>query len=450
MNKLIAAIRRAPKRTASIAIVAASILVPAALFAWGPSRPTFTMENPAPYVTFNSITDNAQQGDERNFVQIKDASAPDSAYSDNVALTPGKDYQVFVFYHNNAASNLDDAAHNYIGVAKNAFMRVQMPATVSAGSQARITGFVGASNANPGEVWAEAYGSASGDYNLRYDPGSATIHNNGTINGQTLPDTLYTTGTPLGYNALDGTLPGCSQYSGYVTFKFHVDQANFTVQKTVSEASNNSYAKQITALPNDELQYKIEYQNTGTTQQDNVVIKDQMPAGISYEKGTTQVATSVTNGQWTPITDDNVVGSGINIGSYAPGGNAYVKFKAKVTDNADLTACGVNTITNTGTAETDNGSKSDTASVIVSKSCTTPPQCQPGSTTSDTSCTQPCTSTSTGSTTTSGGTTCTTPTTPTELPHTGAGDDIATFVGAGSLIAAIGYYVTSRRLLAGK
>jgi len=552
MNKLIAAIKRAPKRAASLAIVVAAVLVPAALFAWGPDRPTFTMANPAPYVTFNSITDNAQHGDERNFVQIKDASAPDSTYAEDVPLTAGKDYQVFVFYHNNAASNLNDAAHNYKGIAKDAFMRVQMPATVTAGQKARITGFVGASNSNPGQVWDEAYGSASGNYALRFVPGSATIHSNGAVNGKTLPDNLYTTGTPLGYDALNGTLPGCNQYAGYVTFKIHVDQPNFEVQKTVSKAGTNTYSEQVTALPNEEVEYKIQYKNTGTTQQNDVIIKDKLPAGLTYENGTTQVATSATNGQWSPTTDNGVVARGINIGAYAPNGNAYVKFKAKVTDNDKLEKCGVNTLVNTATAETNNGSKSDTANVVVSKTCqeqppkytcdsltvskidrthfafdtrytvqnatfksvtyvirdengneiarmndahytqdkvgkytveaivtvtvngqdktassenckkpfdvtTTPPQeckpgipvgdvrcneCKPGVPMGDTRCneTPPCVPTTANNN-------CGEVPTPPELPHTGASDSIIALIGAGSLIASIGYYVASRRAL---
>ncbi|HMI09480.1 MAG TPA: PKD domain-containing protein [Candidatus Saccharimonadales bacterium] len=41
------------------------------------------------------------------------------------------------------------------------------------------------------------------------------------------------------------------------------------------------------------------------------------------------------------------------------------------------------------------------------------------------------------------------PTTPPELPHTGMSDGIVALVGAGSLIAAVGYYVASRRALLG-
>ena len=76
MSKITSLISRAPKRfSAIVAMVAAAIIVPAALFAWGPSRQTFTTAQPADYITFNSIVDNPAHGDERNFVQVREASA---------------------------------------------------------------------------------------------------------------------------------------------------------------------------------------------------------------------------------------------------------------------------------------------------------------------------------------------------------------------------------------
>lgn len=448
MNKVFAALKRSPKRTALLAVAICSVAVPAALFAWGPDRPTFTYENPAPYVTFNSITDNPTQGDERNFVQIKDDSAPNSTYGENVNLVPGKDYDVYVYYHNNAASNLNDAAHNYKGIAHGAFMRVQMPATVNAGDKARITAFVGASNANPGQVWDEAYGTATnGSVALRYVPGSAVIHSHGAVNGQVMPDSLYTTGAPLGYDKLDGNLPGCNQYAGYVIFKVHVDQPNFEIQKTVSKDGQNQYAKQVSVLPGDQVQFKIQYKNTGTMQQDNVIVKDTLPAGLSYVAGTSYISNSTTNSQW-KATNDGITTTGLNIGSYAPGGNAYLKFTAKVANNDELQNCGVNTITNTAEANTPNGSKSDTAGVQVTKTCNTPTVqvCNQNTgqiitvPTSEQNNYKPV-----------GDTACqpTTPTTPSELPHTGASDSIIAFIGAGSLVAAIAYYIASRRALVG-
>jgi len=76
MSNIFTIVRRAPKRaSALIAIVAAVLIIPATLFAWGPSRQYFTTAQPADYVTFNSIIDNPSHGDERNFSQVRDAAS---------------------------------------------------------------------------------------------------------------------------------------------------------------------------------------------------------------------------------------------------------------------------------------------------------------------------------------------------------------------------------------
>ena len=83
-------VRKVNTRAAAVAALAfAVVAVPAGLLAWGPSRPTFTMANPAPYVTFNSITDATNYGDERNFVMIQGA---DGKYTDDVTIENGKEY----------------------------------------------------------------------------------------------------------------------------------------------------------------------------------------------------------------------------------------------------------------------------------------------------------------------------------------------------------------------
>lgn len=377
MSKVSTFLRRISKRTyAVLALATAVVAVPAGLLAWGPStRVTFTLAQPASYVTFNSITNNQQYGDERNFVQVRNVT-DNTQFGENTTLAPGKEYEVFVYYHNNASTTLNDAAHNYAGIATGAFMRAQMPATVAAGQDARITAFVGASNAkhldkngaNLGhQVWDEAFAknSTNGTVALRYIPGSAKIASNGAVNGKILPDSLYTTGTPLGYDALDGKLPGCLQYSGYVTYRFKVDQPNFEVQKQVSVAGKNVYGENVTAKAGDKVDFKIHYKNTGTTQQDGVVIRDQLPAGLEYVAGTTFVSTK---GTWEPTQYDTVTKQGLNVGSYGPNGGAYVKFTAKVVDESKL-ACGTNVIKNIAHADTQNGSKNDEATVTVTKNC---------------------------------------------------------------------------------
>lgn len=59
---------------------------------------------------------------------------------------------------------------------------------------------------------------SAGDIAVRYVPGSATIHSK-VVDGKTMADSIITTGAPLGYNALDGKVPGCNEFAGYVTFR---------------------------------------------------------------------------------------------------------------------------------------------------------------------------------------------------------------------------------------
>jgi uncharacterized repeat protein (TIGR01451 family)/LPXTG-motif cell wall-anchored protein len=453
MSKLTTLIRRAPKRTAAVfTAFAIAIIAPLVVNAWGPDRPTYTYQNPAPHVTFNSMTGTPNYGDERNFVRIKEANAANNTYVDQINFQPGKEYTVMVYFHNNAASNLNHAANNYKGIATNTKMRVQMPATVKAGEKARITGFVSADNAQPGTVWDEAYGSASNNVALRYVPNSATIYSNGAVDGQKMPETLYTTGANLGYDKLDGKVPGCNEYAGWVTYNIKVDQPNFEVTKQVAKKGTTDWKDSINAKPGEEVDYRIHYKNTGTTVQNDVVIKDVLPAGVTYVAGSTAVSNSASNFQWESTTNNEVTKGGLNIGNYAAGGGAYVKFTAKLPANKTLKECGNNTLVNKATAETNNGNKSDTANVIVNKECVPP---TPGKITvceietkkivtikesdfNDTKYTKDlskCEETPV------------TPETPTELPQTGAGENIVALTGLGALIASIAYYVASRRAL---
>jgi uncharacterized repeat protein (TIGR01451 family)/LPXTG-motif cell wall-anchored protein len=538
MSKITSLVRRAPKRfSALVAIVAAAIIVPAAVFAWGPdTRKTYTMENPAQEVTFNSITNNKDVGDERNFVRIREDGTT-AKFGDNATLEPGKVYEVSVYYHNNAATRLNESG---VGIAHDAKLRMELPGVVKPGVNAVLAGNISASNANPKTVWDEAYGknATNADIALRYVEKSAKFTSNGKVNGQTLPDSLFTTGANLGFNDQDGNLPGCNEFAGYVTFKFRVDQPNFTVKKEVSTDGKTWKDDTVDAKPGATVQYRITYQNTGTSQQDNVSIRDILPAGVTYVPGSSLIANSVTGGKYEK-TIDGVTTTGYNAGSYQPKGNAYFKFSATLPNEAAL-KCGINTLNNTARITTTGGYKEDTAEVKIPKECkpTVAYTCESlkvtrvnnertkfrfTTTTSEQGATfksvtyiirnangteverikdapktveytqatvgnytvQAVVSfTVNGETKTAGeNPNCkqpfevpaqpeycpipgkehlpknspdcvetpvppvTPPTTPPELPHTGIGDNIVAFLGLGSLIASIGYYVASRRAL---
>jgi hypothetical protein len=97
---------------------------------------------PATYVTFNSITNNPAHGDERNFMQVRESTASNETYADSIALNPGKEYVVYMYYHNNAAANYNASG---VGIAHGAFARAEVPAVVKNGSTGtKAVGYVGA------------------------------------------------------------------------------------------------------------------------------------------------------------------------------------------------------------------------------------------------------------------------------------------------------------------
>ena len=97
------------------------------------------------------------------------------------------------------------------------------------------------------------------------------------------------------------------------------------------------------------------------------MVRDFLPNNLTYEKGSTVLKNS-SNPNGLKINSDNITTSGINIGNYAPGSNAYVTFTA--TADRDKLVCGLNKLVNRAQVSTKNGSKENTAVVNVQKDCT--------------------------------------------------------------------------------
>ncbi|RWZ79402.1 MAG: DUF11 domain-containing protein [Candidatus Chaera renei] len=373
MKNVFSFLKRAPKKVLGAVLVAGlAATVPAGiLLAWGPNRPTFTIAKPADYVTFNSITDNPNVGDERNFVVAKDAAnTANGGWQDQVTVQPGKEYIVRVYVHNNAADNLNLKAVN---------TRVSASVSTATGTSVPVSGFVSADNARPQKVWDDVVFTSNSKFNLVYVPGSAEIFNNGYAaggNGAKLPDSIVTSaGALVGFNGPDGVVPGCFKYASYVYFKVKPQFApvpNFEVQKMVSPKGANKYVKSLSAKPGEVVDFRIKYKNTGDTQQDNVVIKDRLPAGMVYVKGSTRLYNNQ-NPNGKTLSDNLTDGVGVNIGSHAPGGASYIIFSAQVVSENKL-QCGDNQLTDVARAETPNGSKEDTANVNVNRQCAEKPE----------------------------------------------------------------------------
>ena len=190
MRQLLNALRYLPKRTSAlIAMIAAAIIVPSVIFAWGPDRPTYTIAHPADHITFNSITDNPNIGDERNFVGIREEGST-GTWKDSVTAQPGKSYVVRMYVHNNAATNLNL-------VAKDVTAKFNLP--TATGKSLQVDGFLSASNASPKEVYDHATFTSSENFNLNFQEGSLKYYNNHFTSGATISESVFTSaGAKLG------------------------------------------------------------------------------------------------------------------------------------------------------------------------------------------------------------------------------------------------------------
>ena len=185
---------------------------------WGPERKTFTMNKPAPYVTFNSITDNAGVGDERNFVRIREANAKDK-FADEVKVATGKIYEVYIYYDNDASPSLGDKPK---GIARDVRVSSSFPKVISATKKYTVTATISSSNAVPNAVWDGAYLTADEEVVLEYVADSLRLLSHTETHGQKLDaDEMFSKNGVQISNRFDQ--PGIisskdEEGSGYITY----------------------------------------------------------------------------------------------------------------------------------------------------------------------------------------------------------------------------------------
>ncbi len=207
-------------RLLTLFLTAALVLVLGgkAIAAWGPSRPTFTWNNPPSYITFNSFTNNPVIGDERAFATAKKSTEP--AFHDPVTnVKDGDQIDISVYFHNNAAENLNLKATN-------TRVSILLPDPSKFQTETFASAQISADNATPKAVWDTADIKGDQPFSLEYVKGSARLVNNiftagsgGTILGD---DVITENGTLVGFDKIDGVVPGCERFSGYVNIRVKV------------------------------------------------------------------------------------------------------------------------------------------------------------------------------------------------------------------------------------
>jgi len=395
---------------AAAAIVAGATLAPVAVNAWGDSaggRKAYTISQInegvlGDTITFNSISDNPKIGDERNFVGAKLSSDKGTTWNANeINVKDGETYTIRLYVHNNSPLGTEK-------VAENVSVNFSLPTTVA--KSHTVIGYINSSNAMPNRYWDEVKLVSNDDFYIEFVEGSAK-YTNAKLGTVSLPNEVITAGTKIGYEALNGKIPGCFAYDSQVTIQVKVHKsASAKLSKTVRIKGTKGWKEVVDAKIGDEVEFQIEYKNLTSETVNNVMIRDVLPTNMEYVKDSTYLY-NANYQSGVQVVENTVTTTGINIGSYTTNGNAYVRFTAKVV-NKNL-ACGSNQLVNWASSTVDSKVTKDDASVMVDRICETPvPEPEDP---------EP------------------------ELPITGPVDVTASALGAGSIVTMLGYAIASRK-----
>lgn len=363
--------RKIIKPALCLVVLLCLILSPKMAYAWGDSdggRPSYTTDEVnngalGETITFNSISDNpALGGDEKNFVGARRVDSESAVWNANtIAAEDGERYYIRMYIHNDNPGGVD-------AMAKDAAVRFDI--AEDSGTEVEVQGFITSSNASPAEYYDSVRFVSDTAFHLEYVPGSAFIENNGIAagGGKELSDEIVETetGVLIGYDALDGNLPGGYPYAAYVGIEVKVVyNYSYTVDMQVRPAgeADAAWQEKVAAKIGDEVEFQIAFQNLETLSVADVMAKTVLPEGLEYVDGTMMLYNSA-HPQGFTFEDGAVLFSdGINIGSYDSKSNFYLHFTAKVVDTG--LSFGENALVSWGQVGIGSGLKQDSASVIV-------------------------------------------------------------------------------------
>ena len=256
------------------------------------NRPEVTCAG-ADHVVFNSIVDTVCSDvvsplgpnvNEYYFAQISEEGSKE--WHNDLKVEKGKNYQLRVYVHNTAVSDPDGDGkiNDESTIAKNTTAKFVSVVTngqqknsdgkVIAGTDYRIEARISADNATPKMVQSEVLLHSANGQPFKLNFVQAHYYsslNGGTKIGDLNGAELFGNGAKIGYEKLNGEIPGCTKYSGwvYATFSVEMDEQEKTPSLTIEKEVKNvtkggDYAETIHANAGDELKYRIYIKNNGS------------------------------------------------------------------------------------------------------------------------------------------------------------------------------------------
>lgn len=315
-------------------------------------------------ITFNSISDNKDIGDEKNFVSARmynDTNVSHPWRDNEIEVEDGKEYVIRMYVHNNSPKG-----RNAIAKDVKAFFQVPNESA----KNIKVRGRISSSNATPTTYIDDVVFKSDTAFHLEFVGDSARIANKGVGNvagGAQLSNEIVTNtnGILLGFDSLNGEIPGCFEFDSIVTIrvKAYYDR-NYTVETKVrlDGDTDKTWKKAVDAKIGDIVEFQINYKNTSSEDQRDVAVDDQLPSNLRYIPGSTRIMNGA-NPNGATFENDDIYKDGIWIGSYGAGANALIRFKAEVVD--ETFTCGLFTLRNWGRVGIGTSVRQDSADVNV-------------------------------------------------------------------------------------
>lgn len=171
-------------------------------------------------IIFNSIKDSVI-GDERNFVRVRVDSDFDNAEShtwnrEEISVEDGAIYLIRLYVSNNSPLGYDAVSEN---------TKVAFNVPTKSDKKIAVHGYIFSDNASSSQYRDSIEFKSDRHFHLKYIYGATLLNNDGIgANGLPLSDEIVTKaaskhGTLIGYDALDGKIPGGDKFTSYVTIK---------------------------------------------------------------------------------------------------------------------------------------------------------------------------------------------------------------------------------------
>ena len=361
--------RKIIKTALCLVLLAGFLLQAQVAYAWGDNgggRPSYTTDEVdggalGKTITFNSINDNPTIGNEKNFVGAKRVDGEATVWSANtIAAEDGEKYYIRMYIHNNNPGGNEAMAED---------TAVRFELAEGSGTEIEVQGLLASSNATPAEYYDSVRFISDVAFHLEYVPGSAFIENNGLAagGGVALSDEIVQDkGASIGYEALDGNLPGGLEYAAYVGIEVKVVyDYSYTVDTQVRLAgdADTPWQKEVTAEVGDEVEFQIAFQNLEALSVADVMAKTVLPEDLEYEDGTLMVYNPVHPEGFAVDGGAVLFSDGINTGTYASESNFYLRFTARVVDTG--LSFGEKTLVSWGQVGIGSSFKQDSASVAI-------------------------------------------------------------------------------------